>query len=204
MTPEESDPGKRFDYLVLQGNKFCRAVGLQDNTALRIFNEDSDWAFLIKIDALIETACRETVKGLLRLEIDGVAGTNDSLKRFAESLNVRGRPSLIDLLEAAGCPDDNISFISSIRQLRNEYSHNIRNVEKKLETLINNHDQRKSLLKNLTQLTLDGYKESDLTKAMQADPVFMRFAILDGTLSFLALAYHVALKDDSLTKGVQS
>jgi len=42
-----------FTRLLVEGKKFCSSVDLHDDLLIDIFHSDSDWAFILKIDALL-------------------------------------------------------------------------------------------------------------------------------------------------------
>jgi hypothetical protein len=59
----------RFGVLLEEAQKFCEGVGLHKDLIGQIFKTDSDWAFLLKIDALLEAASKEIIRHALRLKI---------------------------------------------------------------------------------------------------------------------------------------
>jgi hypothetical protein len=56
--PPPDDPGHydRFGILLKESQKFCKRVGLQKDLIPKIIRTDSDWAFILKVDALLESA----------------------------------------------------------------------------------------------------------------------------------------------------
>jgi hypothetical protein len=62
--PEAID---RFGILLEEAQKFCEAVGLHKDLILEIARADNDWAFILKIDALLETASKEII---IRFRVD--------------------------------------------------------------------------------------------------------------------------------------
>lgn len=61
----------QFRLLVERADKFGKSIGVGKELFLGLLEERSDWAFIIQIDALNETAIRETMARLLR--VNGVA-----------------------------------------------------------------------------------------------------------------------------------
>jgi hypothetical protein len=126
----------RFAVLLEEAQKFCIAVGLHKDLILEIAKADNDWAFILKIDALLETASKEIIRHGLRLKILNRVIKNDVLGNFVDSLPINGRTSIIKLLEAAGCPPEDTGFIEATRLVRNKYAHNIKFVDVSLIELI--------------------------------------------------------------------
>jgi hypothetical protein len=59
----------RVNTLFEEAAKFCAAVGLHQDLMLKIYNSENDWTFILKIDALLETATKEIIKSGLTLKI---------------------------------------------------------------------------------------------------------------------------------------
>src|SRR5687767_11182007 len=57
-----------FIRLVEEAEKFCGHFGVGKQTIIETLEEKSDWAFIIKVDALHETACRDLVSRVLALK----------------------------------------------------------------------------------------------------------------------------------------
>jgi hypothetical protein len=178
--------------LFSEAENFCRAVGLPHDLILTIAQQDSDWAFIIKIDALLETAAKEIIRRALQLKILRRVFQNETLTEFIESLPVRGRTSLIKLLEAACCPIEDIGFIEATRRVRNAYAHNIKLVDVSLVDLIKQRGDKSELLKKLSSIAT--FDEAKLLASYEKDPKFLRFCIVDAAMRVLFFAYHVALK----------
>jgi hypothetical protein len=192
---QEREAVSRFDILVQESQKFCVGVGLHKDLMLEIAKSDSDWAFILKIDALLETASKGIIRHGLRLKILNRVITNDVLGDFVESLPINGRTSILKLLEAAGCPPEEQGFIEATRKVRNAYAHNIKYVDVSLIELIKQRPDKSHLLKNLS--AIKNYDEADLITSYEKDRGFLRFGILDSTMRFLFFAYHIAVKRDA-------
>jgi len=192
----ETGESDRFEFLLRESRKFCKAVGLHEDLILQIFTADSDWSFIIKIDAVLETASKEIVRRSLKLTTGGKEIKSDKLDEFVDALATSGRVSLLSLLEAAGCPSDNRYFIEAVRRLRNAYAHNIKNMDVPLFDLIMRRPDKSHLLKNLSPISPENYQESSVIQlyAGAEGNKVLRFGIIDETMRFLIIAYHVALK----------
>jgi hypothetical protein len=187
---EEAKSENRFELLYAEWKKFAAASGLKEDLLLEIDASKTDWEFIIKIDALLETALKAVVKKCVRG--DDKLIKVDKVDEFLEALPVSGRTSLIMLLKATGCPNDLIEAIECVRRLRNGFAHDIHQVDDRLIEVIKRRKDRSSLLKGLSSIA--NYKENDLIEMYEKDPNFLRFGILDATMRFLTLAYHVVLK----------
>jgi hypothetical protein len=189
---EDEGPFDRFAALFEEAQKFCLAVGLPKDLILAIYHAESDWAFILKIDALLETASKEIIRHALHLKVLNRVVRTDSLAEFVDSLPINGRVSLAKLLDAAGCPSEELGFITAIRRVRNAYAHNIKFVETSLIDLVNQLPDKKDLLKNLSSIRT--FVEDELVKMYEKDHKFLRFCIIDAAMRVLFYAYHLAVK----------
>jgi hypothetical protein len=60
--PEKDESDNRFEFLFERAKKFCKAVGLREDLVLDIYKSDTDWSFILKIDALVDTAAKSIIK----------------------------------------------------------------------------------------------------------------------------------------------
>jgi hypothetical protein len=178
--------------LFSEAKKFCRKVGLPPDLISTIAKQDSDWAFIIKIDALLETASKEVIREALRLQVLNRVFQNDTLADFVDSLPINGRISIVTLLNAMHCPTEDIGFIEATRRVRNAYTHNIKLVDVALIDLIKQRGDKSELLKKLSSIAT--FDKAKLIESYEKDPQFLRFCILDTAMRVLFFAYHVALK----------
>ncbi|HTF65231.1 MAG TPA: hypothetical protein VK638_21370 [Edaphobacter sp.] len=91
-----------FDILLTESRKFCTALGLHQDLIMEIYRIDSDWALILKIDALLEMAAKEVIRHGLRFKLMNRVIQNEILGEFVDSLPMAGRTSLLKLLDAAG------------------------------------------------------------------------------------------------------
>jgi hypothetical protein len=187
----------RFDILLEEEQKFCEALGLRKDLIMEIARTESDWAFILKIDALLETASKEIIRrGLGRKILNGIAHNdplwNDGLWGYVDSLPMNGKMSVLKLLEAAGCPTEEHDFIEAVRGLKKSYANNIKVLGVALIELIKKRPDKTHLLKTLS--AVENYDEAGLIGIYEGDGGFLRFCILERTMRFLFFAYHIALK----------
>ncbi len=179
--------------LLRDAAKCCEALGLSDDLIPSIYQSDSDWTFILKIDALIETSVKEVIKRSLKLEVNGAFVGDAELEKFISILPINGRTSLSKLLRATNCDRDICEFIEATRNVRNAFAHDIQNVGATLLAVIQNRQDWHSLLRRLSPV--QNYNEAEWLKMIQADSGILRFSILQYTLVFLTLAYHIVLKE---------
>jgi hypothetical protein len=178
--------------LIEESQKFCKSLGLDQDLVLKIYKSDSDWVFLLRIDALLEAACKEVIRHGMRIKIMRETFQNELLDDFVDSLPMNGRTSLLKLLEASGFPDEERGFIEAVRRARNVYAHNIRFSDVSLIDLIKGRGDKSFFIKNLSAIKT--YKEADLISQFEKDPKFLRFQVLDSAMRVLFYAYHMAVK----------
>jgi hypothetical protein len=164
-------------------------MGLDKQVILQIYQSKSDWEFILKIDSLLEAAVKEVVKNNI---VGSKLVAKEQLEDFLEALPLLGRTSLLTLLRATGCNDEDILLIESVRRLRNGFAHNIKLMSTNLIDVIKNRKDKFSLMQGLSSIA--DYTEADLIKMYEDDGGFLRYGIIDGVLRFLIVAYHVAVK----------
>jgi hypothetical protein len=183
----------RFRILYEESQKFCEGVGLQRELIITILKTDSDWAFILKVDALLESASKHILKHGLRIKLLNRTIQNESLEEFIDSLPMNGRASLLKLLEAAGLPPEELGFVEVTRLVRNAFAHNIEYVGLRLIELIKMRPDRSRIIKHLSAIRT--YDETKLIADYEKDPSFLRFCIIDSTMRVLFYAYHLAIKE---------
>jgi hypothetical protein len=85
------DGADRFTILLEESEKFCEGVGLHKDLIREIIKTDSDWAFILKIDALLESAAKYIVRTGLRIKLLNRVMQNETLDEFVDSLPLNGR-----------------------------------------------------------------------------------------------------------------
>lgn len=177
-----------FVMLLEKVDEYGVRLGIGKEVILRLYREASDWAFIIQVDALHETACRDLLARLLTLKNIGDA-CNDAMPRFVDALGFQGRSSIIGLLKVAGCPLDSIKLVESVRKVRNPFAHDIMAVERSLREVIEARNDRSDLLKVFSCITDENYDEAEYVKALDKDPELLRFGILHQTMVLLLLLH---------------
>lgn len=106
-TPDE-EVSARVDFLFEEAEKFCAAVSLPKDLMKEIYSAENDWTFILKIDALLETATKEIIKSGLKLKVLNRFVGAEALAEFVDSLPMNGKTSLLHLLKASGCPSETL------------------------------------------------------------------------------------------------
>jgi len=194
LVPNLSGPlADRFRVLYEESQKFCESVGLQKDLIIAILRTDSDWAFILKVDALLESASKHILRRGLRIRLLRRNFQNDTLEEFVDSLPMNGRTSLLKLLEAAGLPPEELGFVEVTRLVRNAFAHNIEYAGLNLIELVKMRPDKSRLIKHLSAIRT--YDEASLIADYEKDPSFLRFCIIDSTMRVLFYAYHLAVKE---------
>jgi hypothetical protein len=191
FTPAE-EASIRVEALFGEAEKFCMAVGLHKDMMREIYDAENDWTFILKIDALLETATKEIIKSGLKLKILNRFVGAEALAEFVDGLPMNGKTSLLHLLKASGCPSEDSGFVEAVRRVRNAYAHNIKLADLPLIELIKQRPDKSHVIKNICNIAT--YNEADLIASYEKDGRFLRFSILDATMRILFYAYHIALK----------
>jgi hypothetical protein len=182
----------RFTIMLEESEKFCEGVGLHKDLMREIIKTDSDWAFILKIDALLESAAKYIVRTGLRIKLLNRVMRNETLDEFVDSLPINGRTGILKLLDAACLPPEELGFVETIRKVRNIYAHDIRFTDVRLIDLVKQRNDKAQLIKYLSGI--ETYVETDLIAWYERDPGFLRFCVIDSTMRFLFYSYHMAVK----------
>jgi hypothetical protein len=100
---------ERFTIMLEESEKFCECVGLHKDLIREIIKTDSDWAFILKIDALLESAAKYIVRTGLRIKLLNRVMQNETLDGFVDSLPINGRTGILKLLDAACLPPEELA-----------------------------------------------------------------------------------------------
>ncbi len=107
ITPSE------FCLCLAPGEKFCVEQGLSKDFIYAVYKQGNDWEFILKIDALLETAAKLILRSGLLIKIEQTRGfedksveltipteiiQNEMLEDFVDCLSMDGRTSLLKLL----------------------------------------------------------------------------------------------------------
>ena len=85
-------------------------VGLRKDLIPGIIETDSDWAFILKVDGLLESAAKHIVRHGMQIQLLKQTFRNGALDDFIDSLSMNGRTSLLKLLEASALPERRFDF----------------------------------------------------------------------------------------------
>jgi len=176
---------------LLRGSvKFCKVAGLQEDLITEIIDTDTDWALILKLDALLETATKEILRKHLRITLAGRTADSGAMEGFIESLSLNGKTSVLNLLRAAGCAKTDLSFIEAVRKVRNAFAHNIKNLNVSLIELVKRQD--KNLLASLCLLKA---AQNEMIAMREKNATMLRLELVLSTLRFLNFAYDVVAKE---------
>jgi hypothetical protein len=167
-------------------------MGLPRDLIMQIVRTDSDWAFILKIDALLEAASKAVIRHGLRFKLLNRVIQKDTLGEFVDSLPMAGRTSLLILLDAAEFSPEDCGVVEAVRKVRNAYAHNIKNADTKLIELIKQRGDKSQLIKQLSPI--ETYDEKSLIASYEKDGRYLRFMITTSAMRFLFVVYHLSLK----------
>ena len=151
LTPDE-EASARVDLLFEEAEKFCAAVGLPKDLMHEIYTAENDWTFILKIDALLETATKEIIKSGLKLKVLNRFVGAEAFAEFVNGLPMNGKTSLLHLLKASGCPSEDSGFVEAVRRVRNAYAHNIKFADLTLIELIKQRPDKSHIIKNISNI----------------------------------------------------
>jgi hypothetical protein len=186
-----------FETLLAEERRFCADLGLPVDLLIGIVRSDTDWSFILKIDALLETAARAILKrGLRRRIANGIAHGdplwNDGLWAYVDTLPTSGPGSILALLDAAQCPEAEQDFLACVDKVRKAYAGDIGLIGLSLAELIRRRPDGDKILKTFS--AMEAGDDVALIRICEGDGGFLRYCILERTMRFLFFAYHVALK----------
>jgi hypothetical protein len=184
-------PREQLSNLLNGSKKFCRAVGLQEDLITQIIDSDTDWALILKVDALLETAAKEILRKHLNITLAGGIADNGAMEEFIDGLPMQGKTSVLKLLRVAGCTKADLNFIEAVRKVRNAFAHDIRNLNISLIELIKKKKQDINLLGHLSLLKAATDK---MIATREKEPNLLKLEIILSTLRFLNFAYDAAVK----------
>ncbi len=195
MNKLASDPkGERFAWMLEESKRLSALINVPETLIIDIYKCPTDWEFILKIDALLEAAVRKVIKVAMPAT---TKIATETVERFVDALPMRGRTSLLMLLEGTGCDKSEIELIDCVRRLRNAFAHDIAQVDSSLIEVVKRHGDKLRLLKGLSYTK--EYEVEKLIQMFENDGSFLRFTIVTGTLTFLILAYHGVIKEQDET-----
>ncbi len=189
MSEPPEDTKDYFQAVLEHGRKFCAATGLDENFPIRIYQASSDWTFILQIDALHEMACREIAFSHPNLKRGNKNIPPDERRAYVDKLPINGDRSLISFLKSNEIQPDLLSFVSNVRKIRNEYAHNIRNIDTPLLSTIQRQSDASQILVSFSALRPEAYREEEVLKRLASTPGMLRFEMLCESLRFLTFAH---------------
>ena len=186
-----------FETLLAEERQFCADLGLPGDLLIGLARSETDWSFILKIDALLETAARAILRrGLMRRIANGIAHGdplwNDGLWAYVDTLPTSGPGSILALLDAAQCPQAEQDFLGCVDKVKKAYAGDIGLLGLSLADLIRRRPDRARILKTFG--AIEAGDDAALIRACEDDGAFLRYCILERTMRFLFFAYRVALK----------
>ena len=142
-------------------------------------DDETDWAFVIKLHALVEAAISYLLtESLNRLEL------RDIFSRLDMSNKSTGKAAFVKALDLLG--EDERRFISSLSELRNTLVHDVRNVNFDLTAYVHEMNQKNqdAFLKRFNLLSTE--VTDDVRNLFRFDP---RQALWYAGMAFLGIIY---------------
>jgi hypothetical protein len=167
--------------------KLEKKLEIEDGFFNKLIEEESDWALIIKVHALIEAAVSELLTASF-----GNQGLNNTFSYLELSNKRSGKMAFVSALNLLD--EDCRRYISSLSELRNRLVHNIKNVEFQLHDHVAGLDKQqfKQFVKNFNTLSSD--VDDSLLNLFRHDPIQ---AIWNGAMSVLGRIY---LRSESFLK----
>lgn len=141
--------------------------------------DDSDWAFVIKLHALIEAAISHLLTTeLRRAELEKVFSRLDISNKHT------GKAAFVEALELLDKPAR--TFIHSLSALRNSLVHDVKNVDFELDAYVSamNEQKKKQFVADFNLISLE--VSNEIRKLFLIDP---RQALWYSGMAFLGLVY---------------
>jgi hypothetical protein len=128
---------------------FDRELGMPSEWYFGLMKEESDWAFVIKLHAVLEAALVHVIDATL---------DRPTLRRYVERLNVGGQLGKLAFAKALGAIDaKHERFIKALSGIRNDCVHDVRNVNFQFDGYVDGlpQDARQTFLAGFADLLLD-------------------------------------------------
>ncbi|WP_425080380.1 hypothetical protein [Ruegeria arenilitoris] len=182
---EPMNPETTFVELAKIADNYLRPIGLGQELVETLFEEDWDWAFTVQLDALLETAAREAIRNTLILKLpNGATAKVSELGSLVDRMSYQGAVSLFSLLVDSGLSSDRKKFISSVRQIRNQFAHDIRNRGRTLFEMIEDSNNSDNLLRSLGKIE-QGANLVPFKELLKENSDLFRMTMLEQAMSFL-------------------
>ncbi|MBN9360890.1 MULTISPECIES: hypothetical protein [unclassified Devosia] len=179
----------KWHRLYEKGQEICRVFGLPPQLINDLQTETTDWAFVLKVDALLEMCSRKLVANTLCLKVGETLFAGPKMETFVDKLPTVGRSSIRDLLEVAGCPLDRIHFLDAVRTIRNAYAHDIAACGETILAMVLRDRKSRQLLLAMSSVDEIGYDYDQHVVMIMDDPSVLRFGIMIELLQFMGMSY---------------
>src|SRR5260221_5036900 len=100
--------GPDFKWLLDESNHLASLINVPRRTIYQIYKSDTDWEFVLKVDALLEACVKKVVKVALTAN---EMLEEEKIESFVDGLPIRGRNSALNLLSANGCEKEELELI---------------------------------------------------------------------------------------------
>ena len=131
--------------MMREAKQLASLIGVSPKQIWAIFKASTDWEFIIKIDALLEAAAKKVVSAALATD----KLTPEDMEDFIDGLPIRGRTSILKILEASGAGEEERRLIDCVRIVRNGFAHDITQMELPLIEVIKKRNDKSVLIKGL-------------------------------------------------------
>jgi hypothetical protein len=187
---ERPDFTLEFKFLEGEARKCSKLLGFPKDLILPILRSNSDWEFILKVNALVDIAAKYILRHSLGIaHLDGTSQSG-ALIEFIDSLPVNGNSSILQLLEGAGVAQAQLNLVDSARKVRNAYAHHIKDSDRPLIELIQARPDASHLVRSLSGVI----DSRDVLAQYKRDPYYLRFDIFRQTTIFLLFAHNLTAK----------
>lgn len=171
-----------FIYFLEAADQYGAHLGIDKKTIISIYEEPSDWAFFLKVDAILETASKELIGRLMVVKL----GRDEfPTANFVDALNMDGRTGVFRLLELSRCPADDLKFIKAVRRVRNAYAHDIHSISKTAVDLIAPFKDSADIIRDLSYIAAESYDHKRMKAMLAKSPGTIRFSAMTNMMAVL-------------------
>ncbi|KZK92963.1 hypothetical protein PsAD5_03325 [Pseudovibrio sp. Ad5] len=179
-----------FTQLKKLSDQYLQPIGVSSDVILELFNEQSDWAFIVQLDALLDTVARQTLRQALFFQkCDKSFSEKGALGDFVDKLPYTGGASVLKLLELMGSPKEEYKFVKYVRVIRNKYAHDIRRRDCSILELIHEANETRQLFYSFA-LADPEFDYEELRGMVEGNPNILRMTMLQAAMVFLYLMHN--------------